>query len=202
MEHNHPEIGHFSLHIIEPSSDLWQRVTNHVALRYKAAFAAELTSFMPAYLTLCQGEQIVCVCGFRIASNEPLFLEQYLPQEAQLLITKAFHCDVKRSHLIEFGHLASFATGMSSLHFYLMAQMLVDLGYEWCIFTATDPLHAMMRRLGLQPHLIAQAEQSKIPNATTIWGSYYEYQPKVMAGSLGKGLAQLRAIHANKIKRA
>ncbi len=202
MEHHHLTAGNFSLSIVEPTSPLWQSVTSHVAMRYKAAFTAELTSFMPAYLTLSQGEKIVCVCGFRIASTEPLFLEQYLDQEAQLLITKTFACDVKRSHLIEFGHLASFATGMSSLHFYLMAQMLVGLGYQWCIFTATDPLHAMMRRLGLRPQLIAQADQTKIPNAKTTWGSYYEHKPQVLAGNLVRGLAHLHQVHANRSKRA
>ncbi|CSI65982.1 thermostable hemolysin [Vibrio cholerae] len=27
-----------------------------------------------------------------------------------------------------------------------MAQQLVAMGFEWCIFTATDPLHALIWR--------------------------------------------------------
>lgn len=103
---------------------------------------------------------------------------------------------------MEFGHLASFAKGMSALHFYLIAEMLVNLGFEWCIFTATDPLHAMMARLGLEPHIIAQADQNKVPDAESTWGSYYEHQPRVLAGNLQKGLERLRLVQERKRKQA
>ena len=91
---------------------------------------------------------------------------------------------------------------MSSLHFYLIAEMLVNLGFEWCIFTATDPLHAMMARLGLEPHIIAQAAQNKVPYAKSTWGSYYEHQPRVLAGNLQKGLERLRLVQERKRKQA
>lgn len=53
---------------------LWSQVIEHVSQRYQEAFFAELKQFMPAYLTLIEGGQIVSVCGFRIAEDEPLFL--------------------------------------------------------------------------------------------------------------------------------
>ncbi|MCA0937213.1 thermostable hemolysin [Vibrio alginolyticus] len=188
----------FTLDIVSPTHPLWHKVIEHVSLRYQKAFFAELKIFMPAYLTLTDNDSIISVCGFRIAEQEPLFLEQYLDDEAQNLVSSIFQCDVKRSNLVEFGHLASFAKGMSALHFYLIAQMLVEHGFEWCIFTATDPLHAMMARLGLEPQVITHADPNKVPDAQSTWGSYYEHQPRVLAGNLVKGLERLRLVKERK----
>ncbi len=192
----------FTLDIVSPIHPFWHKVIEHVSLRYQEAFFAELKFFMPAYLTLISNDTIISVCGFRIAEEEPLFLEQYLEDEAQNLVSRVFQCDIKRSNLVEFGHLASFAKGKSALHFYLIAQMLVELGFEWCIFTATDPLHAMMARLGLEPHVIAHADPNKVPDAQSTWGSYYDHQPRVLAGNLVKGLERLRAVEERKRKQA
>ena len=191
-----------TLEIVNPTHPLWQKVIKHVSQRYQEAFFAKLKQFMPAYLTLIDNDNIISVCGFRIAKDEPLFLEQYLEDDAHKLVSSVFNCDVKRSNLVEFGHLASFAKGMSPLHFYLIAEMLVELGFEWCIFTATDPLHAMMTRLGLEPQIIAHADQNKVPDAQSTWGSYYEHQPRVLAGNLLKGLERLQLIQERKRKQA
>ncbi len=192
----------FTLDIVYPSHPLWNQVIEHVYQRYQHAFFAELKQFMPAYLTLIEGDEIISVCGFRLAEDEPLFLEQYLTDDAEKLVSNTFNCDVKRSSLVEFGHLASFAKGMSSLHFYLIAQMLVEHGFEWCIFTATDPLHAMMVRLGLEPQVIEYADQNKVPDAQSTWGAYYEHRPRVLAGNLHKGLERLRVVQERKRKQA
>ncbi|PFG56239.1 thermostable hemolysin [Vibrio sp. ES.051] len=192
----------FTLEIVYSTHPLWKNVIEHVSQRYQEAFFAELKQFMPAYLTLINDEHIISVCGFRIAESQPLFLEQYLEDDAHKLVSSAFNCEVTRANLVEFGHLASFAKGMSSLHFYLIAEMLVEQGFEWCIFTATDPLHAMMTRLGLEPQIIAQAEQNKVTDAQSTWGSYYEHQPRVLAGNLLKGLERLRLVQEKKHKQA
>ncbi|MCZ4295357.1 MULTISPECIES: thermostable hemolysin [Vibrio] len=192
---------HFQLDIVYPSHALWKPVVNHVSLRYQQAFRAELKLFMPAYLTLLDNDEIASVCGFRIAADEPLFLEQYLDAPAEVLISNLFQQPVERSNLVEFGHLASFAKGMSPLHFFLIAECLVENGFEWCIFTATDPLFALMSRLGLEPRLIADADAEKILDAPKVWGTYYEHQPKVFAGNLIKGLQRLRLVH-NRRKQA
>lgn len=194
--------NNLKLDVVHPMHPDWKKVVAYVSERYQEAFFADLKQFMPAYFTLIDNASIVSACGFRIASEEPLFLEQYLDGDAELLVSRAFECDVKRSNLVEFGHLASFAKGMSSLHFYMIAEMLVEEGFEWCIFTATDPLHAMMSRLGLEPQIIAHADQEKVPDATSTWGSYYDHQPRVLAGNLVKGLERLRLLQQNKRKRA
>jgi len=190
------------LSIVGPDHPMWQNVVTHVQQRYQLAFMANVKQNMPAYLALMDNNAILSVCGFRAAQNEALYLEQYLERPAEQHVAELFNCSLSRANLVEFGHLASFTKGLSPLHFYLIAELLVEQGFEWCIFTATDPLHALMMRLGLEPKLIAEASPTKINDAQNIWGSYYETHPKVYAGSLSKGLQRLRLLQQLKQKQA
>lgn len=183
------------LELIDSDHPRWAEVTSQVQCRYKQAFDAELHSFMPAFLALLKDKRITSLCGFRIAQNEPLFLEQYLDQSAEKLLSDIFDKNISRQGLIEFGQLASFAHGFSPLHFTLIAEKLVEFGFEWCIFTATDPLYALMKHMGLNPQIIAEANPNRISSAATIWGNYYQYQPRIMAGNLQQGLNQLNSLN-------
>jgi hypothetical protein len=204
MKQGSPDLVYgLTLNIVDPVHPYWPEVTKRLSRRYRAAFQADLKAFMPAYLTLTEGDQILAVCGFRRAADEPLFLEQYLNGTAETLLSEVFKTNIQRSSLVEFGHLASFTKGMSLLHFHLIAETLVDLGHTWCIFTATDLLHAMMVRLGLQPEFIALADPDRVPDAGATWGTYYaNFQPRVVGGSLTEGLERLRLIQQLHRKRA
>ncbi|ENM5750815.1 thermostable hemolysin [Vibrio mimicus] len=192
-----PCLSDLKLEVISPTHPRWDEAIALVHERYQQAFDANLTSFMPAYLALLDQNEMKSVCGFRIAEQEPLFLEQYLDEPADEILAHRFACSIPRSRLIEFGHLASFGRGLSAYHFRLMAQQLVAMGFEWCIFTATDPLHALMRRFGLQPTLIAKASPTRIPDASQVWGTYYQHSPRILAGNLVQGCARLNQLSLN-----
>jgi hypothetical protein len=194
----HNQQQDLKLQIIDKHNPIRNLAEKYISDRYNSAFNAQLNSFMPAYMALMQGEQIKSLCGFRVAQDEPLFLEQYLNQDAQILLSNLYKQNITRANLIEFGQLASFSKGMSAQHFLLMAEILVEKGYQWCIFTATDPLLAMMARFGIHPTVITEADPSRIADASKVWGSYYQYQPRIVAGNLQQGLAHLRALFAHR----
>ncbi|EKO3964157.1 delta-VPH [Vibrio fluvialis] len=183
IDRNHPKRG---------------EVEHYIAQRYSLAFDARLNCFMPTFMALMDKDHIKSLCGYRVASEEALFLEQYLDHPADELLASAFSRPIDRAQLIEFGQLASFSKGFSSLHFLLMTQKLVEQGYEWCIFTATDPLYVMMCRLGLDPTILAEADPTRIPDAHSIWGNYYQYQPRIVAGNLKGALAHLQALFSDR----
>ena len=186
------ETDAITLKVIDQLHPLRSEVEHYIASRYTIAFNANITEFMPTFLGVYSSQgDLLSVCGYRVASQEPLFLEQYLPNPAEKVMENQFLQPINRSNLIEFGQLASFSKGISPMHFLLMAQHLSEQGFEWCIFTATDPLYAMMVRLGLQPSILSTADESKIPNAQETWGTYYHTAPRVSAGNLKLGLAQL-----------
>jgi len=181
-----------TLKVVHRAHPLRNRVEKYVASRYKLAFEADIKEFMPTFLCIfTEQDELLSVCGYRIASEEPLFLEQYLPLKAEKIMQQQFSLPIQRTNLIEFGQLASFSKGISPLHFLLIARHLIEQGFEWCIFTATDPLYAMMMHLGLAPTVLSNAEQTQISNTQTTWGTYYHTSPRVSAGNLKLGLAQL-----------
>ncbi|WP_407333639.1 thermostable hemolysin [Enterovibrio sp. 27052020O] len=181
--------------IVTESHPLRADVEHYIAERYRIAFDATVTEFMPYFSCALDEEgSILSVCGFRTANNERLFLEQYLHLPAEQLISQHFGARVERSALIEFGQLASFSRGVSLQHFTYLSRYLVEQGFSWCIFTATGPLQAMMKRFGLAPVSLVDADSACIDNAESVWGSYYQTQPKVSAGSLVAGAKQLSQI--------
>ena len=91
-----------------------------------------------------------------------------MDQDAQILLSNLFKQNITRANLIEFGQLASFSKGMSAQHFLPMAEILVGKGYQWCIFTATDLLLAMMTRFGIYPTVITEADPSRIADASKV----------------------------------
>lgn len=180
------------LRVIDRQHPERSKVEEHIAQRYEKAFHAQLSEFMPVLLAVYgEHDELLSACGFRVASEEPLFLEQYLTKPADELMSDVFQLPVSRHSLIEIGQLASFSQGSAPQHFFLLSQYLLEQGYQWCIFTATDPLHAMMHRLGLTPIQLSLASADHVPNAEKIWGSYYQHQPRVCGGQLLAGYQQL-----------
>lgn len=194
-------MNHLHLVTIEPNDEIWSKVQKYVHDRYEIAFDAHLNTFMPHFMALFdESAEIRSLCGFREArDNTPLFLENYLDDAAEKILSKHFQTGVNRDKLIEFGQLASFSRGISAYHFLLMTEKLVDMGYEWCIFTATDLLHALIQHMGLKTTLIAYADPTRVQNAEKIWGHYYEHQPRILAGNLIEGAKALRS-HFNSIQ--
>ncbi|WP_456295032.1 thermostable hemolysin [Vibrio sp. AK197] len=181
------------LDIIDTNHCQWNQAKHYIHERYAKAFDAQLNDYMPAFMALMKEQEFVSLCGFRGAQSGELFLEQYLDIPADVIVSQQFSTAVKREQLVEFGQLASFNKGLSLVHFFLVAQALVARNYQWCIFTATDPLYAMMKRFGLSLVTIADADPNRILDATSIWGNYYQHQPRIVAGHLVSGLAHLNA---------
>ncbi|KHT62665.1 hypothetical protein RJ45_16325 [Photobacterium gaetbulicola] len=182
----------FQLQLIGSQHPLRRDVEGYIAERYRLAFNASVTDFMPLLLAVFNKQhQLKSACGIRIANTGPLFLERYLSAPVETLLINACQQHVERQHLIEIGQLASFSQGSAPLHFLLLTQYLIEQGFGWCVFTATDPLYAMMRRLGLAPIQLCEAKAEHIENAKQIWGSYYRHHPRVCCGYLPNAYQQL-----------
>lgn len=71
-----PCLADLILEVITPTHPRWNEAIKLVDERYQQAFDAHLTAYMPAYLALLDKQVMKSVCGYRIAEQEPLFLEQ------------------------------------------------------------------------------------------------------------------------------
>ena len=115
------------LKVVHRAHPLRSRVEEYVASRYKLAFEADIKEFMPIFLCIfTEQDELLSVCGYRIASEEPLFLEQYLPLETEKMMQQQFSQPIQRANLIEFGQLASLPKGIYPLHFLLIPKHLIE----------------------------------------------------------------------------
>ncbi len=156
-----------------------------VADRFAEAWGARVTQFLPLLLGMqCLGHY-TAVAGIRPAAQGPLFLERYLDTSVEAILSAAVQEDVPRRAIAEIGNLVAGQRGASHLLFLVLTAALHRAGYRWIVFTATHPLRNNLTRLGYPVLKLATAARDRLePAALAEWGSYYDSEPWVMAGTL------------------
>lgn len=93
--------------------------------RFRKAHGADIRHFMPQLFGMSDASNALCaVVGVRVASDGPLFLECYLDEAIDPLISAtADHC-VDRSAIVEVGNLAASDTANARLSIIAMTYLL------------------------------------------------------------------------------
>jgi hypothetical protein len=156
-----------------------------VAERFQSCWRARVTQFFPFLLGMhCLGT-CTAVAGIRPAAGNVLFLERYLDANAEVALGAVLGKPVPRAELAEIGNLVAAQRGASHLLFLVFTAALHRAGYRWIVFTATHALRNNLDKLGYPLLKLADASVERIePAARAEWGSYYDSEPCVMAGSL------------------
>ena len=95
-----------------------------------------------------------------------------------------------RSAIVEIGSLAgNSCTSLLSLWHRAAHELSADA--QLGVAVLTRPLRGMLRRLGITLHELAPADGSPAGCGAAQWGSYYDNDPVVCAGSLQEGRLQL-----------
>lgn len=150
---------------------------------------ALVRSFTPELMLLEQAGRPCAAAGWRGAAGGRLFLEAYLDQPAEAMITRLAGREVGRDKVVEVGHLAARHPGAGSRMILSLARHLDQQGFEWVIFTATRQLIGILTKLGLPPLALAAADPARLGEAARDWGRYYESAPIVVAGRIRQALA-------------
>lgn len=130
------------------------------------------------------------VLGYRRASDGPLFLETYLDAPVEQVLRPALGLELPRSAIVEIGSLAgNSCTSLLSLWHSAARELSADA--QLGVAVLTRPLRGMLRRLGITLHELAPADGARLGAARADWGSYYDNDPVVCAGSLLEGRRQL-----------
>jgi len=150
---------------------------------------------MPQLFGMSDASNALCaVVGVRVASDGPLFLECYLDEAIDPLISAtADHC-VDRSAIVEVGNLAASDTANARLSIIAMTYLLAMGGLEWVAFTGNLGLVNSFHRLGLKPVTLCAADPARLGEDRHAWGSYYESKPWVHVGNIRAGFIHLRNI--------
>jgi len=202
---SHPVAGNSSRSSTRPSPP---RCSRHVLATYERshpqraaleafvrdAFAlkhgALIRSFMPTLYALQGRNGRICgVAGVRHAAVEPLFLECYLPVPIESALSARIGAPVTRAQIVEIGNLSSLSCRAAFHLVALLPRLLIEHGYQWVTFTATDRVREILDRFHAPLIELGGATADKVADLGRDWGRYYECDPRVMAAWLPHGLS-------------
>lgn len=175
--------------LARPGEPEREELEHYVTERFQSSWNARVSQFLPYLMGMqCLGA-CTAVAGVRPASGKPLFLERYLDTNAENALGALLGRDVPRAELVEIGNLVAGQRGASHLLFLVVTAALHRAGYRWIVFTATHALRNNLDKLGYPLLALAPASAERLdPAARAEWGSYYDSEPVVMAGSLDEAM--------------
>lgn len=172
-----------------------ERVEAFIRDIYRKSYNADIAVRYPTLMSVRSAEgEILAAAGFRLAHEEPLFLEQYTRAPIEDVLTRSLSQDIARSEVAEIGNLASQGKGASVFLFAAIASYLLAQGARFAAVTGTDQLHRRFEMMGLKPAVICDAQRSLLNCEQKSWGTYYDTQPRVLAGSLESSMSQLNKL--------
>lgn len=184
----------FRLHLWQAGDPGRARAEEFIRARFQDSYDADVRVFMPWLLGITNRDNaLTAAIGFRPATAERLFLENYLDQTAEQSISSATGSEVSREQIIEVGNLAS--SDSASVRTLMIALVtLLDRIPEarWMMCTVGERLIRLLQRTRFFPLVIDQAEQARLSPQDGHWGSYYRNTRQVVAGNVGYGMRELR----------
>ena len=166
--------------------------THFVREKYRETYNAQLTECMPWLLSQRDGQgELKAACGIRLAASGPLYLEQYLDNPVEVLMSQHFPDAVARSAIVEVGNFAADDGASARVMYAAICLLLNHYHFTHIVFTGTHKIRNIFSRLRLNPVLLTDAHPERLRDGNNRWGSYYQYQPQVMVGELAGGQSTL-----------
>ena len=150
---------------------------------FSKAYDANVKEFMPQLMSLRNaGGELLAVCGLRHAENNSLFLERYLQQPVEHVISAQSGQLVVRNDIVEIGNLAvahpeTVRSLLASISLYLHGTSTT-----WGVFTGIPSLRNALSKLNMHLLPLGWASLAHLAeNERADWGRYYDEKPQVMA---------------------
>ncbi|HSN72901.1 MAG TPA: thermostable hemolysin, partial [Steroidobacteraceae bacterium] len=155
-------------------------------------FGAKLKGFLPILVTLCDAQGgIQAAAGLRPADAGRLFIEQYTETSIERVLAAVTGQRTGRTRIVEVGNLATRLPGSARVLFRHLTSCLYEQGFDWVVFAGTADVRAIFRRMRIDLIPLCPADPARLGDARQDWGSYYDNQPVVMAGSIVEGCIAL-----------
>jgi hypothetical protein len=166
-------------------SDARSDLERFIAERFRASYGAEVRQFC-AHLLGARDDAGAwrAAAGYTPAARGALFLEHYLDRPVEALLSGALGERVPRERIVEVGNLVAAPAGCGRRFLPALGRHLIALDYRWVVFTATQEVRNLLRRLSFPALVLAPALRERLPDGGAAWGSYYAHRPSVMAGCI------------------
>lgn len=170
-------------HSVPEDSPYRHEVESFIALIFKQQYGAIITEFMPELVALRDNEgKLMAAFGLRQAAKEPLFLEQYIDEPIEDLISKKLNKHITRDAITCIGNLAVANPRNASVLIAHVIQHSLDIGIQWCVATVHHSLQNGLVKGGRDVYPLHVADVLRLPVAShAAWGSYYKTTPQVVA---------------------
>jgi Thermostable hemolysin len=170
-----------------------RRVERFIEEHYHRQFGAVIASHYPTLMSLHAPDgRILAALGLRLAADNRLFLEQYLEQPIDHLVSAAIGETVDRSEIIEIGNLASRSRHATVRLIIAAARHLDTHRYLYAAVTATERLRCIFDSFCFSWTLLGPARAECLPDGGHTWGRYYRHDPQVIVGATGPAVARMR----------
>jgi hypothetical protein len=169
-------------------------IERYIHLTFLQAYGADVKQFMPELMSLrSDAGQLMGALGLRRASDDLLFLEQYLERPVEQLLAAKTSSPVDRDGIVEVGNLAVSGAGGGRWLITALTAYLHASHEKWVVFTAGPVLCNTFSRMGLELVELGDADPSQLKSEEReAWGSYYDQKPRVMAGLIEPGYKMLQ----------
>ena len=153
--------------------------------RYRQKHGATIHTFMPTLLLLLDAtDALLGVTGCRVACEDTLYLERYLPRPIETVLAAQTGTRAGRSKIVEVGNFACRNPHAATKFVSLLPRHLLQLGCVWATFTATSSVRRILRHLGARCADLGVADGACARGGADDWGGYYATDPRVLAGYL------------------
>jgi hypothetical protein len=200
LEKPHLEMIEANIQNVTPDDTHRSQVEDFIKDIFKRHHGAELHHFAPSLLAIFdQQNQVEAALGYRLAKDEALFLENYLDQSIESLVSHYLGRSIERHTLGETGNLASSNAASCKTLFAYTAEHLHGQGIEWFVSTGTGVMRVVYRRLGIKAHIIHDVKKSSLSEEQqATWGSFYEDKPKIILINVAQAKQRFKELAAKK----
>jgi hypothetical protein len=170
--------------VIDPDAVERPALESRVRSGFGTHFGACIAAFMPQLALYTHASGSTGIIGFRRASDEALFLENYLDRPIEAQIAAVTGRPVDRGRIAEVGQFVVDDRDIAGAFFRDLVPFLVSQRFDWVCFTGTDRIRAILARVGLRGLPVATANPASVQPTGDQWGRYYEHDPVVVVGRL------------------
>ncbi|PCI66017.1 MAG: hypothetical protein COB38_10500 [Gammaproteobacteria bacterium] len=153
-------------------------VENFIWNGFDRYYGANIKNFLPNLISIRQKGEIQSTLGLKIASEGPIFIEQYLKKSIELFFQKE---NVTRKQIGEVGNLFGTNKTFTRQLFIIAALVASKAGISKLVFCATPQIKMILRNLCMSVFYIAEADPNKLGQESNHWGSYYDTSPELIA---------------------
>lgn len=177
------QVNEITAHPVSRHSASRAEVEAFIAAVFRQVYGAEITYFMPELIALRdQNGILMAAFGMRHAADEPLFLEQYIDEPIEALMSRQLGRHIARQDITCIGNLAVANPRNAGVLIAHVIQHSLDIGVQWAVATAHHSLQNGLIKGGRDVYPLAMAYPERLPEGEQAsWGSYYRHAPQIVA---------------------